>query len=184
HKNLNDDLEGQVHFNLQFDVDLNSIYEHISPVEVTIKHNPYIDIANSILCNSRYSLISVSSCNPWQEIHLACNLEKLDNNNHLLNNDNNEPSTINTVQEIYETNNDNLMNEIKQKHARIYQVLSEAQCILNESKACHNRLKFLENMESKVMPVEKLVKDILQHEKRHSLPQTWKDSNENTQYYG
>ncbi|CAG8454295.1 1393_t:CDS:2 [Dentiscutata erythropus] len=58
------------------------------------------------------------------------------------------------------------------------------QCILNESKAFHNRLKFLENMESKLMPVEKLVKDILQHEKRHTLPRTWKDSNENTQYYG
>ncbi|CAG8501867.1 14968_t:CDS:10 [Cetraspora pellucida] len=97
YKNLNDDLERQVHFHLQFDIDLNSIYEHISPVEVTTKDNPYIYVANL---------------------------------------------------------------------------------------AFHNRLKFLENMESKVMPVENLVKDILQHEKRHTLPRTWKDSNENTQYYG
>ncbi|CAG8788885.1 21853_t:CDS:1, partial [Dentiscutata erythropus] len=58
-----------------------------------------------------------------------------------------------------------------------------AQHIFNESKAFHNRLKFLENMESKLMLVEKLVKDILQYKKRHTLPRTWKDNNENTQYY-
>ncbi|CAG8704506.1 2371_t:CDS:2 [Dentiscutata erythropus] len=68
--------------------------------------------------NSRYPLISTSLHNSWQEIHSACNLEKPDNDYLVNNNDvNNESSTINITQEIYETSsNNNLMNEIEQKH--------------------------------------------------------------------
>ncbi|CAG8469905.1 3414_t:CDS:2 [Cetraspora pellucida] len=48
--------------------------------------------------------------------------------------------------------------------------VNEAQHILNESKAFHNCLKFLENMESKLMLVENFGEDILQHEKGiHSM---------------
>ncbi|CAG8598821.1 4782_t:CDS:2 [Cetraspora pellucida] len=87
------------------------------------------------------------------------------------------------TQEIYETNDD-FMDEIEQKHSRLYQVLNKAQRILNESKSFHNQQRFLENMESKLVPLETFVEDILKHEKRHTLPRTWKDNNKNTQYYG
>ncbi|CAG8796137.1 16099_t:CDS:2, partial [Racocetra persica] len=118
------------------------------------------------------------------EICLACNLEKLDSNHkyQFNNNDNdnstdtinkppndfinkiNKPSVINTAHEIYETSDD-FIDEVEQKHARLCQVLNEAQRILNESKSFHNRQRFLENIESKLIPLEKFVEDILHHEK-------------------
>ncbi|CAG8692298.1 3283_t:CDS:2 [Cetraspora pellucida] len=90
---------------------------------------------------------------------------------------------MNISQELYETN-DSFPDEIKSKHDLLYQILNEAQCILNESKSVHNCQRFFENMESKLIPLKKFVEDILKHEKRHTLPRTWKDSNKNTQYCG
>ncbi|CAG8792925.1 2009_t:CDS:2, partial [Dentiscutata erythropus] len=124
-----------------------------------------------VLRNSKYPLISLSSVNPWKEIYAICNFYDDNNHKNLINSDNsitineiNTP-TINTASEIYETSN-SFMDGIEQKYARLHQVLSET---------FHNPQKFLENMESKLSPLEKFVKDILQHENRHTLPRTWKD---------
>ncbi|CAG8826177.1 23135_t:CDS:2, partial [Racocetra persica] len=124
--------------------------------------------------NSTYPLISISPNNPWQEIRKYCNLE-----------DNYEPLTINSnsitsINEIPITNSASEINNgsvdiVEQKHNRLYQILNEAQRILNESKVLHNRQKFLDNMEEKLIPLNKLVEDILHHEKRRTLPRTWKD---------
>jgi len=46
-----------------------------------------------------------------------------------------------------------------------------------------NRSKFLEQFESKIQPLKRLIHDILHVENRHTLPRTWKDQNVNTQYY-
>ncbi|CAG8852318.1 684_t:CDS:2, partial [Racocetra persica] len=64
---------------------------------------------------------------------------------------------------------------VEQKHIRLFHVLNEV---------LHNRQRFLDNMEEKLALLEKLVEDILQHERRHTLPRTWKDNNINIQYYG
>ncbi|CAG8809074.1 13246_t:CDS:1, partial [Cetraspora pellucida] len=55
-----------------------------------------------------------------------------------------------------------------------------AQRILDESRVLHNQQKFLDNFKEKLIPLKKLVDDILHHERRRTLPQTWKDNNINT----
>ncbi|CAG8804493.1 8976_t:CDS:2, partial [Racocetra persica] len=120
--------------------------------------------------------------NPWNEIRTYCNLEK---NNYETPIDN----SISSINEISLTSDENetmdkSVDIIEQKHIRLCHVLSEAQRILDESKVLHNRQRFFDNMEEKLTSLEKFVEDILQHERRRTLPRTWKDNNINTQFYG
>ncbi|CAG8661941.1 4196_t:CDS:2 [Dentiscutata erythropus] len=75
---------------------------------------------------------SQQTANLWKEIYAICNFYNDNNHENLINNDNsitineiNTP-TINNASEIYEISN-SIMDGIEQNHARLYQVLSEAQ---------------------------------------------------------
>ncbi|CAG8832056.1 7130_t:CDS:2, partial [Cetraspora pellucida] len=123
--------------------------------------------------NLIYSLIAISSSNPWLEICLICDSMDLKNNEHL----SNDSTEIFNNDEICEINQDEMLEmdegikETEQKHAQ----LSQALRILDESKGFSNYQKFLNNMETKITPLKKLVEDIIHYENKHKLSRTWKD---------
>ncbi|CAG8744659.1 3385_t:CDS:2, partial [Ambispora leptoticha] len=145
--------------------------------------------------NEIYSL----QFNSWNEIRTYCNLEK-NNYETIVDNSISSINEISLTSNEYETM-DNSVDIVEQEHMRLgigpgdflngsnlymrlCHVLSKAQRILDESKVLHNRQRFLDNIEEKLTPLENLVEDVLQHERRRTLPRTWKDNNINTQYYG
>ncbi|CAG8809187.1 33254_t:CDS:1, partial [Racocetra persica] len=59
HKNLDDNLEGQASFQLQFDIDLDSIYENTSTEDIIKEKNSYIAdlVINEISCGDGYTYV-------------------------------------------------------------------------------------------------------------------------------
>ncbi|CAG8517391.1 8486_t:CDS:2 [Cetraspora pellucida] len=149
-KDVDDDFAGQMRFQLEFNINSESIDETL----VDIEQNKNLSIANLVINK-------ISNGDGYSYVH-----QSIYNNNY-------EPLTINSnsiinINEIPITNsaieiNNGSVDIVEQKHNQLCQ-------ILNESKVLHNQQKFLDNMEEKLIPLNKLVEDILHHEKRRTLP--------------